>query len=627
MKYIEALKILENIKKQEDFSPEDLLKLLVIKGNILFDLERIDEGLINAERIYNSAQNLGKVKNTIRALLDRSFYLRNLGKLENAVKLTTEAEKLFDDLSDLSHEGRLKLNSALLSEKTWISLEKSNLEQSLEFSKKSLKMRKDLNDKKLIARSLIDIAGVYSTMGNLDLVLEHGKKVLDIEDVNIPSKMWALRYIGNTYRKKGELSKGLEYLKQGLNLAKEIDSSVYIADVVMRIGMIYRMQGDLENAKKCLERSFQVSEKVGVKNETSGILLYLIMIYLDMGSLDRAQKCLHNLKQFSEEHQNIWAQDDYRIAKALTLKSTKGKLEKEEAKNLLKLVIYKKSAHHTNINFALVILCELLIDDLIDTDDFGIEFGILDEIDDLIIKLVKIAEEQGSFRWLAETNLLKSKISLIRMDLGEARRFLTQAQRIADEHDLQNIARKISREHDKLLDQLKLWNDFKNKRTNAAERIKLASLDETMEHISGKRELDTPKSEIERPILLTIMTNGGLSIFTKFFSKNSELNDDLLSGFLNAINSLGTEIFSESIDRIAFKEHKILFKIVEPLMLCYIINGQSYPAQKKLEFFSNSVRNTNGIWESLNSAVTTCGVVTIDDNQLLKDLIKEIFIS
>ena len=80
------------------------------------------------------------------------------------------------------------------------------------------------------------------------------------------------------------------------------------------------------------------------------------------------------------------------------------------------------------------------------------------------------------------------------------------------------------------------------------------------------------------------MNNGGLAIFTKFFSKNSELNNDLLSGFLNAMNSFGTEIFSESIDRIAFKEHKILLKIAEPLMLCYIINGQSYPAQKKLEF-------------------------------------------
>lgn len=62
-------------------------------------------------------------------------------------------------------------------------------------------------------------------------------------------------------------------------------------------------------------------------------------------------------------------------------------------------------------------------------------------------------------------------------------------------------------------------------------------------------------------------------------------------------------------------------------MLCYIINGQSYPAQKKLEIFSISVRDTIDIWDPLNSAVITSGVVTMDDNQLLKDLIKEIFIS
>ena len=60
--------------------------------------------------------------------------------------------------------------------------------------------------------------------------------------------------------------------------------------------------------------------------------------------------------------------------------------------------------------------------------------------------------------------MLYGKISLLQMNMGEARRYLIQAQNIAEDHGLQLLARAISEEHDKLLEQLAEWENFKKRK-------------------------------------------------------------------------------------------------------------------------------------------------------------------
>ena len=60
-------------------------------------------------------------------------------------------------------------------------------------------------------------------------------------------------------------------------------------------------------------------------------------------------------------------------------------------------------------------------------------------------------------------------------------------------------------------------------------------------------------------------------------------------------------------------------------MACYVSKGQSYPAIKKLDKFSDSIKNEKEIWEILNNAANTNRELNIHSSPLFEDVIYEIF--
>jgi hypothetical protein len=94
---------------------------------------------------------------------------------------------------------------------------------------------------------------------------------------------------------------------------------------------------------------------------------------------------------------------------------------------------------------------------------------------------------------------------------------------------------------------------------------------------------------------------------------------------VSAFNTFSSEIFSKSIDRIKIDENVILIKPLEPYLICYVIKGQSYPAQKKLTRFSDSIRNNSEIWEALNRAAKTSEMLELNNPPSLGITVNEIF--
>ena len=106
-------------------------------------------------------------------------------------------------------------------------------------------------------------------------------------------------------------------------------------------------------------------------------------------------------------------------------------------------------------------LCEILIYELELTGDEQI----LKEIDALINRLLEIAESEYLYALLAETYFFKSKVSLLHLDIENSRQLLIKAQKIAKEHDLNRLAKKISNEQDSLLMNLDEWEKKIEKNT------------------------------------------------------------------------------------------------------------------------------------------------------------------
>ena len=208
----------------------------------------------------------------------------------------------------------------------------------------------------------------------------------------------------------------------------------------------------------------------------------------------------------------------------------------------------------------------------------------LEEVEETVEKLVEMAKEQQSYSLLTESYWLKAQLALVKLDIKKARNLLSQAQMIAEEKGLERLARKISSDHDQLLEQMDQWEELIAKDASITERVKIANLEELMGWMARKREIKIDEKEDE-PVMLLLVSESGLPIYSKHFGQTIELQDILISGFLSSINSFVKEAFHAPgmVRRIMHDEYTLSINIIEPILFCYVYEGQSYTAMKKLD--------------------------------------------
>jgi len=124
--------------------------------------------------------------------------------------------------------------------------------------------------------------------------------------------------------------------------------------------------------------------------------------------------------------------------------------------------------------------------------------------------------------------------------------------------------------------------------------------------------------------MLLIMDNNGNPFFSHAFAKNWNY-DDLFSSFMSAFNTFSSEIFSKSIDRIKIDENVILINPIDPFLVFYVVKGQSYSALKKLNNFSDVIRNRSEIWDSLQKSIRTSEMLDLNNPPSLGAVVNEIF--
>jgi hypothetical protein len=211
------------------------------------------------------------------------------------------------------------------------------------------------------------------------------------------------------------------------------------------------------------------------------------------------------------------------------------------------------------------------------------------------------------------------------MNMGEARRLLTQAQQIADEHGLGILAQKISAEHDILLSQLSKWEKLKEDNAPVSKRIELSSFDDVIDRLLEKRTVEIPEIEDEEPVLLLIIAEGGILLFSFPFTEDWERDNELFGSFLSAITSFSQEFLAEGLDRVKFGQHTVIMKPVANFSIYYIFKGQTYLATKKLTYFIDQIEDESTILQVLDEFVKSGQIIELKDFPFLKGFINGAF--
>ncbi|MFX0007115.1 MAG: tetratricopeptide repeat protein [Promethearchaeota archaeon] len=620
-----ALEILNDRSQFKGLDAQQKIYYQYLKGLILLYQHKTEEAIKFGEQLFKEGQNL----NDNLQSFDGLFFIINgsclANKFDDAFKKIEEAEELLKIISSEPKNELILREIRLNLLKAWINMSFGNIDIAEKYFEEILSKKKELgNTFEIVWAYSLMIQNMLWVKGRPDLAMKYNKKLLlQAKEIKFNHYWIAIYhgYKGVIYQAIGELDKSLKHYLTCKRLIKELQSDFLNAPIFNNIGNVYCEKGEYDLALKYLEESL-LFHKAQYKVLHPGYLCSIISIALKKGDIDYAQKYFQRLENIYNQTPDSYIKLLYQYNKALILKTSSRIRDKAKAEKLLKQVIKKGGFEFLQLSDAYIHLCDLL---LAEYRTYNYD-EVLEELNQNIAQLLTIAENSHSYRVFCETFVLKSKLALLTFDMKAARRYLTQAQKIAESYGLKRLAMKISIEHDNLLKELDKWENLNESKASLTERIKLARLDDQMTVMLKKRSLKVPEISNEDPVMLLILTEGGILLFSKKFIEDFSFEDDILGGFLTAINYFISEVFSEGLDRAVFGHYTLLMMPLQPFLICYIFKGASYFAQHKIKTFVTSLKNDNITWQSLQKFFQKSKSVQLNDIPSLESLITEIFL-
>jgi tetratricopeptide (TPR) repeat protein len=594
----EALSLTIDIEKTEDLSPEEELGIKILKANIHSSLGHMNKYIEIVEETYCVYEKLNNDFLLMDAIILKLFFLmyqgQQLSKLY--IDLIERGEIILKSISNRSDNESARKEARFLFLKGILYYNQGNYDGALECAKSALKLMEQLNvdtkDDQRYNRHIVGLLGhIYTSKGNPNLALEYHEKSLSLKIRDTNLELWndANEYLGmgNIFYLKGDLDKALRFYKKTLAILEELNLVVKLAYI-------------------------------------SGVPLQsIIRVLIAKGDLEGAQHYLHLLTQINDENPIEHNVSSYNLLRGKLLKSSTRSRDRAEAEKIFKEIIEKDNQFSYLVNSALMEICDLYLKELKFTNDLTI----IDEINPFITQLLENAEKGNSYSNLAKTKLLQAKIALIQMNMGDARRFLTKAQEIADKNGFNYLAQTISTEHDNLIGQLDVWENLKKSNAPISDRVNLASLGGSVEDLIENREIKKTEVVKEQPILLLIIIEGGVLLLSYPFTDEWKSNDDQFGSFLTAFMSFSNEFFADGLERAKFGEYTVLMENFSKFSICYLYKGQTYPAKKKIEHFIERLQNSPSIMKTLDKFYETSQVIEVDNFPFLEGFITEIFIN
>jgi len=661
----EADQLIKTFEEKGEHTLHDIVLCHLLKCELLFERGLHEDVVKLAEQTYKESLGLEKNFLSVDILLRMAWALLCLLQTDKAHDIIKQGEELLKTLTQELPAEYKQREAYIAFLKGWVYEQKSEADQAIEQFEFSISLREELGVKQEIAYSLVGIADIFmfqkvdfdralkylkqgttlaEESGNKDIIgfclyymarLHNLKGELDcsimlfeqsltiFNDLNNKFRVTRiLSTLGDIYAIRGELNHSIRFYEQSLKLSKEYNYKFFISSAFKDLSSCYKMKGELDRALEYIEQSMALYRELGALRALAFSHGTLIEILVEMGDLKRAQISLRDLEQLASQLKDKPINLIYLLDKALVLKTSSRALNRGKAEELLKQILEDKDIFYGLKEKVLLALCELLLVELQMTGNLEV----LEEVESLIARLLKSAEKSRSYWIWGETYVLQASLALITLDLKEARRLLTQGQKITEKYELDLLALKISNEHDELLKQQEIWEKLKESKAPLAERIELSRLNEQMDNMLRKRVIEPDEIQEEESVVILIISTGGTPIFTQSFVEGWSFQDHLFGGFLSAINSFSSEMFSQGLDRAIFGEFTILMKAISPFIICYLFKGQSFLAQQRMKHFIDTIHRDQKIWETIKNFYKANRLIQETDIPSLDLLVNKMFI-
>ena len=615
-----ALEVLNEFEKKSDLTLNDRINCYLLKSFYLFTFSFFKDALNYAEKAYQMSKESKNQFLEIYSMIMSGLFHLYTSKIEIAQDFIFKSENLLSKTVTLTPTENKRIRARINLVNGFIQARKGDYDAAQEYFERGLKLYEELNNKVYVLWSLIRIGWIYYRKMELDKAKIHMKKCLTFQKTfrkRLVTDIYNL--LGVIYATTGELEVSIEFYEQGLKLSEEENNLGGIAVIHANLFWVYFQRGDLNRCKELAEEALTFWEESGRRNSIFSTFWNLFTVTYEMKSFEEAQRYLNLMNQINEQEYIKQQDQACRVSRAMMLKIDRGSRNRIKAEDLLKQVLEEEFTDKYIFITAFFQIADLLLFEF----RLNENLEILNEAQILVSRVLVIAEKQHNFKFIAEAKLTQAKMALLTFNLEEARLLLSQAQQIADKHGLHLLARKISGEHDKLLDELNTWEKLKREGIPLAERINLSRIDKQMESMIQKRVINPPILETEQSINIAVFSKTGYMAFSNRFTADSTFDEKIIGNFISMSGQMGTE----SLDRLRFGDYTVLLNIMDSFSICYVFRGQSYSAGQKLNNFTESVKENKGIIEVLNRAVRTGQQIKLNETPDLEELITNSFMA
>lgn len=705
-KYELALSEINNLESQGNLSALDQVNCQILKSSILSKVGKNNDALDIVEKLILKSDLLGNTLVILDALISKAHIHTISGEIEKGFETLNKATEIFKTLTDISEEQLLLRKASMLCIKGELLERNGDLKAALENYLQSLSIRREIDHKPGIAKSLSRTANLYYKLGDVirsQLIYQQSLEIYrelgnDIETAYILDKigniyLWKgdyglalehclqslaigedtgndfslatfLNTIAHIFYHLGEHDRALEYLERCLSLREEINHQTGIAETLNYLALIFYKKGELEKAQNYQTQSLTIlnglDDKTGLaytietegkiafqmgeiekainafkeslrlresqknKKSLAGVLYWLIIANIENHALNMAQVYLQRLQKVIEKENNAISEQRYRLASALILKLSNNREILFKAKELLNSITDNVLLDHGMLIRALYNLCEIHLKEI---ELFEDNEAII-QLESRIEMHYDIVKQIGSHTMIAENFWLKSQLEMIKHNYQEAKIILNEAAQITEDKAFRRLALKIP----DLLNIINKYAEPEDEMENRPIHVETQNnlhdqLNDEVVRMVNKRTVELPKLQDEEPVLLIVVYEGGVTVFSQKFSQREMIDEMFVGGFLTAIDAFMHQTFATggSIERIKHQEYTLMLKGESPLLFCYVFKGQSFSAIQKLDSLIRELRKSQTMWSALTNNIGE--QIDVAEKEMIEELASKIFLS
>jgi tetratricopeptide (TPR) repeat protein len=323
--------------------------------------------------------------------------------------------------------------------------------------------------------------------GDLNLALKYVREGFQLANEINNKTLLALfnELFGKITSLRGDFTKAIDYHKISLELAKEVNNKQIILCALNNIGLNLGKKEKFKQAIKYLKKSLSLCEEVN-SYKTPAVLHTLCEIAIEIKAPEMVRELFSRFENFSEErdYKIIYGYNSFLIVKAMVLKTSQNIADKKEAKRILRIALKDENIFFQVRFEGMIMLCDLLLEELYSTNNIKI----VTEIQYYLDQISNLAKSQNSFWILVEVNILQAKLKLIMFEFKQAQEILSQAYKITEKYDQNLLTKQILTEQEALSKNYVKWVKMKKSNKLISERMDLACIEEQIEILLQKRK-------------------------------------------------------------------------------------------------------------------------------------------